>query len=347
MTASQPRRSPSPRRRLPTWRVLDLGQCEPVRAVAFAETVARFVAQGEVPNTLLFARPSSPCVSVGFHQSADVELEPEFLRRHRLTVVRRAEGGGTVYLDPDQLFYQFVYAGTSESLGGPSDFARYLAIPLEAVRSLGLNAELRPPSDIVVRGRKISGNAGGEWDGAHIISGDILGRSDVRAMSEVLRLPHPALRPLLKREIAQRLTSWEVETGQPPDWEMVKRALIEGVSKCELGRPESGTPAEAEEATFRSETVQRHQSPSWREPPAPSPAPGQPHRKIRVAGPHGILVFDEPTRPGFLVAVADGSRLVEGYHLDPGPEAEPELLRDDASSRAELARRLRTDGGFE
>jgi lipoate-protein ligase A len=284
---------------------------------------------------------------VGFHQSADVELDPDFLRRHGLTVVRRAEGGGTVYLDPDQLFYQFVYAGTSESSGGPSDFARYLAVPIEAARNLGLNAELRPPSDIVVNGRKISGNAGGEWDGAHIISGDILGRSDVRAMAEVLRLPHPALRPLVKREIARRLTSWEVETGQPPDWGPVKKGIIEGVSKCEIGRPESGTPSEAEEATFRSETVSRHQDPSWREPPTPSPLPGQPRRKIRVAGPHGILVFDEPTGRGFLVAVADGSRLVDGYCLDPGPEAELEPLREGASQRVELARQLRGDGGFE
>ena len=347
MSGRDPRPRHDDRRNLPLWRVIDLGQCEPLRAVAFAEAVARFVARGEVPNTLLFARPSSPCVSVGFHQSPAAELEPSFVRGHRLPVIRRVEGGGTVYLDPDQLFYQFVYAATDESPGGPSDFARYLSAPIAAARALGLDGKFRPASDIVVGGRKISGNAGGEWDGAHLISGDLLGRADVRAMADLLRLPHPALRPLLRREIARWMTSWEVEAGRPPEWPPVQRAIVDGLSECGLGRPEKGSPSEEEEARFRSETIHRHEQPSWRDPPSPTLAPGQPQRKIRVAGPHGIVVFDDPSGLGLWVAVADGSRLVRAYTLDPRPEAKLQPVRAGAPERVEVARRLRAGAGFE
>jgi len=302
------------------WRLLDLGRCDPLRAVAFSEAVAPFVASGKVPNTLMFARADSPCICVGFHQSPKTELDPEFVHRHRMPVIRRVEGGGTVYLDRDQLFYQFVYSGTGGS-GGPGDFARYLGAIVGAARSLGLPAELRRPSDIVVRGRKISGNAGGEWEDAQIITGDVLGRTNVRAMAGALRLPHPALRPLLEREMARQMTSWELETGGYPEWEDLMRAIVDAFAAQGLGPIAAGRPTREEETRFRSETVPRHRDASWGRPDTSPIRPGTPERKIRIAGPHGLVVFADPTGPGYLVAVAEGPRLVAGYRLGLEPSS--------------------------
>lgn len=328
------------------WRVIDLGPCEPVRAVAFAEAVAPFVARGDSPNTLLFARPTVPCISIGFHLSADDEVDPTFVRRRRLPVLRRVEGGGTVYLDPDQLFYQFVYAGFGENRGGPPDFSRFLSAPVDALQMLGLDAELRPPSDIVVRGRKLSGNAGGEWERAFLITGDILGRADLRAMADCLRLPHPAIRRLLRREMARRMTSWERETGKEPDWLRLKRAFVEAFRKLGLGSLEAGDPTEDEEARFLSETLPRHQDPAWRLRAAPPRPLGHPLRRVRVAGPHGLLVFDDSTGTGFQVAVVEGSKLIEAYRMGAGVDTELTPVEPGTPRWTTLARRLRAVGGF-
>jgi len=331
----------------PRWRVLDLGQCEPLRAVAFAEAVAPSVAQGESPNTLIFARTTKPCVSIGFHQSAGEELEPGLVRRHRLTVIRRVEGGGTVYLDRDQLFYEFVYAGTPGGYGGRADFARYLQAPVAAARSLGLAVELRPPSDLVIRGRKISGNAGGEWGGAQLIVGDLLGRSDVRRMADLLRLPHPALRPLLRREVARWITSWEREVGRLPDWYHLKEEIVGALRQGRLGPVEVGYPTHAEEAAFRSETLPRHRNHSWQSTPAPAHLVGHPSRRIRVAGPHGIIVFEDSSKERHLVSVVQGTRVVDAFSVGVRSDDALRPLKPGTPIRRELERRVARTGGFE
>jgi len=347
MTERSPRPRQRPRRSLPTWRLLDLGRCPPVRAVAFSESVARSVGRGDVPNTLLLAQSTRACISIGFHQSLDAELDQSFLLRHRLPVIRRVEGGGTVFLDRDQLFYQFVYADAEGSPGGPVDFARYLSVPIDALRSTGVRCAFRPPSDIVVGDRKLSGNAGGEWEGAHIITGDVLGRCNSGAMADLFRLPDPALRPLLAREVARWMTSWENETGRPASWHSLRTSIAKAFQSCRLGRLEKGKPTMDEETTFRSETLPRHSDPSWTNvPPLPRSA-AQPVRRIRVAGPHGVVVFEEPERATLEVAVVNRRQVVDAYRIRPGENRGLRRIPPGALGRAELARRVREAGGFD
>ncbi|HYA70538.1 MAG TPA: hypothetical protein VEH28_04125 [Thermoplasmata archaeon] len=331
----------------PEWRLVDLGTCSPVRAVAFAEAAAPFVARGAVPNTLILARTSAPLISLGFHQSFVEELDPAFLRRQRLPVVRRVEGGGTVYLDGDQLFYQFVYQSTDEHPGGASDFAECLRAPIRAVRSLGVPAVRRPPSDVVVGDRKLGGSAGGEWEGAQILTGDILGRANVRAMADLLRLPHPALRPLLRREIARRMTSLRLETGREPDWVRVKGSFLDAFQRSGLGRLRAGPPTGAEETTFLAETVPRHSRRSWRERAPPRRGPSAPLRRIRVAGPHGLMVFDDPEHDRLLVAVLNGSRTTDAFCVGRGSALRLRKLRRGEPGYSALIRRAKESGGFE
>lgn len=333
--------------KLPVWRVIDLGRCEPVRAVAFAEAVAPSVARGQVPNTLLFSQTNRSCASVGFHQSVEEEIDPDFARRRRLSVLRRVEGGGTVYLDPDQLFYQFVYADTAAHPGGPADFPAFLAAPAEALRSMRIPAELRLPSDIVVGGRKVSGNAGGDWEGAHLITGDILGRADGRAMADLLRLPHRGLRALLRREVARWMTSSEAEAGVRPDWARLKEGIVGALPKLGVGTGVPGMVTEREEKRFRAEVVPRHRSPAWLRPAVPVPSPNSPVRRIRVAGPHGILVFRSPDRSGMTVAVVKGRRLRKAYRLGTDPDALLRAFRPGSAGWRELARRVLEVGGLE
>jgi lipoate-protein ligase A len=328
---------------LPIWRRIDLGPCDPFRAQAFAEAVAVSVGRGDSPNTLLFAQTERPYLSLGFHQSFEEEIDPHFLERHRIPTIRRVEGGGTTYLDPDQLFYQLVYRDDKAGAGGPLDLPRFLAGPVSAAIALGLPAGFRAPSDIVVLGRKFSGNAGGEWSGAGLIVGNFLGRADHRAMADLLRLPHPSLRPLVRREVERWVTSWESETGRFPVWEDVKAALVEGFRAAGLFRTKNGAPTPVEESCFRTETVPRHQDPSWREVPPPPFRPGGPRRRIRIAGPHGLLIFDG-SEPGQLgVALVDGSELREGFQVSPGPKEELRPLGAEDPEFQELARSARTE----
>ncbi len=317
---------------LPTWRLLDLGRCPPERAQSFAEAVAPSVADGSVPNTLLLARPSAPYISLGYHQSYAEELEPGFLARRPLPVLRRVEGGGTTYLDPDQIFYQLVYRDEATAAGGAADLARVLGAVARAARQLGLEASVRPPCDLVVGDRKFSGNAGGDWEGAHLIVGGWLLRADRETMADLLRLPDPALRPLLLREMGRWITSWEEETGGCPAPEHIAPALVEGFERAGLFRALPGETTEAEEARFRDEVAPRIETPEWRElPPLPKP-PGPSVRRVRVAGPHGLWIVDGGSDGGRWAAVVEGNRIQEAFRW---PEGDPGALLLVEPGRAE------------
>ncbi len=303
--------------------------------------MAPSVADGEVPNTLLVARPAAPYVSLGFHQSFLDELDPAFLARRPMPVLRRVTGGGTTYLDENQWFYQFVYREEKGDRGGSADLQKFLRAPVRAARDLGLFASFRPPSDLVVRERKISGNAGGDWEGARVIVGGFLGRADVRSMTDVLRLPDPALRSLLRREIGRWITSWRSERGHVPSPESMRNALVSALERERLFRVRVGDPTDREEIRFRTETLARHADPQWRElPPIPRRSE-DPLRRIRVAGPHGLLVLRAADGEGLLAAIVDGDVIRERYTVSIGGNDRPRLLPPHSADAMELDGRLR------
>lgn len=348
MTATGPARPPESARSPAPWRHLDLGRCEPFRAQAFAESVAESVAAGEVPNTLLTVQPAAPYISLGFHQSFVVELDERFLARRRVPVIRRVEGGGTTWLDSDQWFYQLVYRDEEGGRGGADDLARFLTAPVRAARELGLPAELRPPSDLVVGARKVSGNAGGDWADAHLIVGGMLGRADHRAMSDLLRLPHPAVRRIVRSEVERWVSSWEVEAGATPTYGEWRDRLVDAFRTLALLDARPGHPSPAEEARFRAETVPRHEDPAWREIPPVPRRPDAPERRLRIAGPHGVVVWSDPATGVLEVAVVDGSVLREAYRIERGPGGEPpEPLAVGSPAFLSVGERLSSSAPFD
>ncbi|MDA8381466.1 MAG: lipoate--protein ligase family protein, partial [Betaproteobacteria bacterium] len=63
----------------PAWRVLDTGVREAAENIALNRTLLDALASGEAPPTLRFLR-FRPCALLGFHQSAEQELDLEYCR---------------------------------------------------------------------------------------------------------------------------------------------------------------------------------------------------------------------------------------------------------------------------
>lgn len=310
------------------WRFLDLGRCEPYVAQTFAESVAVSVAAGEVPNTLILAAPATPYLSLGFHQSYEEEIDDAFVRARNVPVIRRVTGGGTTWLDADQLFYQLVYLDDAlpGGSGGPADLGRFLRGPVRCLVSLGVPAELRPPSDLVVAGRKISGNAGGDWEGAHLLVGGFLGRADLDAMAGALRSPHPAFSSLLRREMADRISSLEREAVGVPALDRWTAPLLAAFEAEGLFRVRRGSATPAESRRFESEVRPRHLDPAWlRQPPPPRRASAL-VRRVRVAGSRFVVAVREEGSTDLVVGVIDGGSTEGAWSVaadDPGSTAPP------------------------
>ena len=52
--------------------------------------------------------PGSPYVCTGYHQDVEQEVDVEFCRENNIPIFRREVGGGAVYLDGAQLFWQLI-----------------------------------------------------------------------------------------------------------------------------------------------------------------------------------------------------------------------------------------------
>lgn len=107
------------------------------------------------PRYVLFY-VNEPSVIVGKNQNTEEEIDAEFVRERGIHVVRRISGGGAVYHDHGNLNFSFL---APFRVGTKARFRDFTEPVVRALRAMGVEAELSGRNDIVVGGRKISGNA--------------------------------------------------------------------------------------------------------------------------------------------------------------------------------------------
>ncbi|MEM3041019.1 MAG: lipoate protein ligase C-terminal domain-containing protein [Nitrososphaerota archaeon] len=248
------------------WRLIDLHVAEPLLAQTFCEAVARSVDQGLSPNTIIFVQPSSPYVCLGFHQELEREIDVEFCRTKNLPIIRRSQGGGAVYLDSNQIFYQIVARGESEAipLSVENLFERFLSVTVYVYRELGLPAEFKPLNDVVVNNRKISGNGAGKFgENTTILVGNIILDLDYDMMASVLKVPDEKFRDKISKSMKEWVTSLTRELGYAPSTDEIKRLLIEGYNKLlgiNLAKSEA---TQTEKRIWNEEIKPLHLSKEW------------------------------------------------------------------------------------
>src|SRR5579859_3742502 len=173
-------------------RLLELGALDPLRSQTTYHAIAAGVSAG-APPTLSLLWPDRPYVSIGRHRSL-TELDLVECRRRGLAVIRRQIGGGPVYLDQHQLFFQITLPVASAPAGVEASYRALLAPAVEAFRRLGIAAALVPPNDICVDGRKLSGTGMARIADALICVGNIIFDFDYEAMVRILALDPPMRR---------------------------------------------------------------------------------------------------------------------------------------------------------
>ncbi|MBC7224450.1 MAG: lipoate--protein ligase family protein, partial [Anaerolineae bacterium] len=192
---------------------------------------------------LILVSPAQPYVCIGYHQDVTQEVDLETCQGLGLPVFRREVGGGAVYLDGDQLFYQLVLRRDHPlAHGSKADFyARFLEPVAQTYRDLGVEASFRPVNDIVTaEGRKISGNGAAEIGQGVVLVGNLIVDFDYDTMVRVLRVPDEKFRDKIHRSLRENLTTLRRELPQVPPREVLVATLRRNLERV-LGPLEDAT----------------------------------------------------------------------------------------------------------
>lgn len=173
-------------------RVIDFGRVSGLRSQTLWHAIAKGVSRG-APPTLSFMEPSEPYVSIGYHRSTS-ELDPLVCGNGGLPVYRRMVGGGPVYIDEGQHFFQIVVP-LDMAPARRGDAVRALLEPaVRAFNDKGINAKLDEYDEVVLGDRKICGHAAGQIDSAVVVVGNLINSFDHEAAASIAATPTEGVR---------------------------------------------------------------------------------------------------------------------------------------------------------
>ena len=138
-----------------------------------------------INETYLLFYINKPSIIIGKNQNTIEEINTEYVEENGITVVRRLSGGGAVYHDLGNLNFSFITKDDGESF---HNFRKFTEPVINALKKLGVNAELSGRNDIEVEGRKISGNAQFSTRGRMFSHGTLLLDSEIEHVVSALKV---------------------------------------------------------------------------------------------------------------------------------------------------------------
>ena len=172
-------------------------------------------------------------VVIGKNQNAYAELDLALAREKGIRVARRITGGGAVYHDMGNLNYTYISTRTS---GEGIDFATFSEPIVHVLSSFGVRAELSGRNDLLVDGKKISGNAQHAVGERVLHHGTLLYDSDLSMLSSVLRVDPEKLSAKAIRSVSSRVmnlcTVLPLAGGVDELAEKILHALMQRMDGC-------------------------------------------------------------------------------------------------------------------
>jgi len=199
-----------------------------------------------------------PAVIVGRNQNTLAEIDEAFTRRRGIPVVRRLSGGGAVFHDLGNINFTFINNGTpSEGL----DFERFTVPIQRALRSMDVECVFSGRNDLLIEGKKFSGNAQHFHGGRILHHGTLLFSSDMTDLSGALRVDPEKYRDKAVKSVRSRVTNISSHLNAPMEVTEFIRALMDFVSSG--ASPDDMALTDAETGTIENMAEKRYRTWDW------------------------------------------------------------------------------------
>lgn len=159
----------------------------------------------EFGEPLLLFYYEEPCIIVGRNQNTLEEINQKYVQDNNIRVTRRLSGGGAVYQDLGNLCFSFVVDSDSEEFG---DFKSFTQPIVDALHEMGAtSAEVSGRNDILVDGRKFSGNAMYTRNGKTFSHGTLMLDVDLDVVTHALNVPADKIKSKGIKSVRSRVTN--------------------------------------------------------------------------------------------------------------------------------------------
>lgn len=191
----------------------------------------------ETEDYLLFYI-NRPSIIIGKHQNTAEEINAEAVKDKNITVVRRISGGGAVYHDFGNLNFSFLTKYDSKKV---NNFIQFVAPIVEALKKLGIPAEMTGRNDIMAQGRKISGNAQFSTTKKMFSHGTLLFNSNIEDVVNALNVSGDKITSKGIQSVRSRVANITefLDENQKMDMEQFKNYILKEIfsSQISAGNP--------------------------------------------------------------------------------------------------------------
>ena len=140
------------------------------RRLPFYLAMEEYIAREFPAQDYFFIWQVEPTVIFGRNQLVDSEVDVAFCRANGIQFYRRKSGGGCVFADRSNLMLSYITPATNVNF----TFNRYMLMVEDALQRLGIDAKTSGRNDILIDGKKVSGNAFYHLPGRSIVHGTML-----------------------------------------------------------------------------------------------------------------------------------------------------------------------------
>ncbi|WP_276282966.1 lipoate--protein ligase family protein [Virgibacillus indicus] len=228
------------------WTYLDTGFHDAAINMALDESLLNWHSEGRIPPTLRMYGWSKPSLSIGRFQSIK-PIDFAALEHHKCQFVRRLTGGSAVLHD-NELTYSITVSENHPNIPGSIKEAYYHLSKglLEGYANLGIYAEHTSTKgkldkgsaavcfektafyELVVDGKKISGNAQTRKDGVLLQHGSIPITIDEKMLFDLFLFPSEEARKRKRLEFFKKASAIQRLTDKQHTFDEIKTAFLDG-----------------------------------------------------------------------------------------------------------------------
>ena len=197
------------------------------RRLSFYLAMEEYVARRMDGRDWFFMWRVPPTVIFGRNQVIENEVNIEYCRQHGIEMYRRKSGGGCVYSDMNNVMFSYVTADGNVNM----TFNKYMNIICLMLMRMGVDATSSGRNDILIDGRKVSGNAFYRCAGRSIVHGTMLFDTDMDNMTAAITPTREKLESKGVDSVRSRIALLKDYTGMTID-EFMLHARTSMCSDC-------------------------------------------------------------------------------------------------------------------